>query len=102
METDKISSGVVCVRGILRRQIAQEGETLPVGALVAVVANAETSDAESMPRWKRSARFVPASAEAGESGPQPEKVHIGGRTVRYLKLGDGGTPALSFTASAAI
>jgi pyruvate dehydrogenase E2 component (dihydrolipoamide acetyltransferase) len=96
VETDKISSGVECAfDGILRRQIAQEGETLPVGALVAVVADAETSNAEidaTVEAFQRD--FVPASAEAGESGPQPEKVQIGGRTVRYLKLGDGGTPAL--------
>jgi pyruvate dehydrogenase E2 component (dihydrolipoamide acetyltransferase) len=96
VETDKISSGVECAfDGILRRQIAQEGETLPVGALVAVVADAETADAEidaTVEAFQRD--FVPASAEAGESGPQPEKSQIGGRTVRYLKLGEGGTPAL--------
>jgi pyruvate dehydrogenase E2 component (dihydrolipoamide acetyltransferase) len=96
VETDKISSGVECAfDGILRRQIAQEGETLPVGALVAVVADAETADAEidaGVEAFQRD--FVPASAEAGESGPQPEKSQIGGRTVRYLKLGEGGTPAL--------
>jgi len=67
VETDKISSGVECAfDGILRRQIAQEGETLPVGALVAVVADAETADAEidaGVEAFQRD--FVPASAEAG-------------------------------------
>ncbi|RDK03178.1 acetoin dehydrogenase dihydrolipoyllysine-residue acetyltransferase subunit [Paraburkholderia lacunae] len=96
VETDKISSGVECAfDGILRRQIAQEGDTLPIGALLAVVADAETPDAEigaAVEAFQRD--FVPASADAGESGPQPEKAQIGGRTVRYLKLGEGGTPAV--------
>jgi pyruvate dehydrogenase E2 component (dihydrolipoamide acetyltransferase) len=96
VETDKISSGVECAfDGILRRQIAQEGDTLPIGALLAVVADPETADAEidaAVEAFQRD--FVPASAEAGETGPQPEKALIGGRTVRYLKLGDGGTPAV--------
>lgn len=96
VETDKISSGVECAfNGTLRRQIAQEGDTLPIGALLAVVADTETADAEidaAVEAFQRD--FVPASSEAGESGPQPEKAQIGGRTVRYLKLGEGGTPAV--------
>jgi len=96
VETDKISSGVECAfDGILRRQIAQQGDTLPIGALLAVVADAETPDAEIDAEVQAFQRdFVPASAAAGESGPQPEKAQIGGRTVRYLKLGEGGTPAV--------
>ncbi|MGF6770176.1 pyruvate dehydrogenase E2 component (dihydrolipoamide acetyltransferase) [Paraburkholderia sp. GAS199] len=96
VETDKISSGVECAfEGTLRRQIAQEGDTLPVGALLAVVADPDTPDAEidaAVEAFQRD--FVPAAAEAGESGPQPEKTQIGGRTMRYLKLGEGGTPAI--------
>ncbi|MFP3569134.1 acetoin dehydrogenase dihydrolipoyllysine-residue acetyltransferase subunit [Paraburkholderia sp. SIMBA_030] len=96
VETDKISSGVECAfDGTLRRQIAQAGDTLPIGALLAVVADTETPDAEidaAVEAFQRD--FVPASAEAGESGPLPEKAQIGGRTVRYLKLGEGGTPAV--------
>src|SRR6266702_2768834 len=96
VETDKISSGVECAfDGILRRQIAQQGDTLPIGALLAVVADAETPAAEIDAEVQAFQRdFVPASAAAGESGPQPEKAQIGGRTVRYLKLGEGGTPAV--------
>lgn len=96
VETDKISSGVECAfDGTLRRQIAQEGDTLPIGALLAVVADAQAADAEidaAVEAFQRD--FVPASADTGETSPQPEKVQIGGRTVRYLKLGDGGTPAV--------
>ncbi|MFP3244384.1 MAG: biotin/lipoyl-containing protein, partial [Paraburkholderia sp.] len=47
VETDKISSGVECAfDGTLRRQIAQEGDTLPIGALLGVVADEADSDAQ--------------------------------------------------------
>jgi pyruvate dehydrogenase E2 component (dihydrolipoyllysine-residue acetyltransferase) len=96
VETDKISSGVECAfDGTLRRQIAQEGDTLPVGALLGVVADVETPDAqidEAVATFQRD--FVPAAATDADAGPQPEKAQIGGRTVRYLKIGDGGMPAV--------
>ncbi|MGF6779543.1 acetoin dehydrogenase dihydrolipoyllysine-residue acetyltransferase subunit [Paraburkholderia sp. GAS334] len=96
VETDKISSGVECAfNGTLRRQVAQEGETLPIGALLGVVADVETPDSDidaAVEAFQRD--FVPPTAADGESGPQPEKAQIGGRTVRYLKLGDGGTPVV--------
>src|SRR3984893_10154928 len=47
IETDKISGGLDGTpRGVLRRQLAQEGEELPVGALVAVIADAEVPEDE--------------------------------------------------------
>src|SRR6266850_2189727 len=68
IETDKISGGLeVTAAGVLRRQLAQEGDELPVGALVAVV--------------------------AGE-GPAPQKVDVGGRRIRYLKSGLSGEAVL--------
>lgn len=96
VETDKISSGVECAfDGTLRRQIAQEGDTLPIGALLGVVADAETPEGEidaAVEAFQRD--FVPLTADTADAGPQPEKAQIGGRTVRYLKMGDGGTPAV--------
>jgi pyruvate dehydrogenase E2 component (dihydrolipoamide acetyltransferase) len=96
VETEKISSGVECAfDGTLRRQIAQEGDTLPIGALLGVVADEAASDADidaAVETFQRD--FVPLTTEAGEAGPQPEKATIGGRTVRYLKIGEGGTPVL--------
>lgn len=97
VESDKIASGVECAfDGVLRRQIAQEGDTLPVGALLGVVAGVEDSDAEidaSVTEFQRD--FVPAKAGDADAGPQPEKAQIGSRTLRYLKLGEGdGTPVV--------
>ncbi|MCX5540234.1 acetoin dehydrogenase dihydrolipoyllysine-residue acetyltransferase subunit [Paraburkholderia sp. CNPSo 3076] len=97
VESDKIASGVECAfEGVLRRQIAQEGDTLPVGALLGVVADAEAADADidaAVAEFQRD--FVPAQAGDADAGPQPEKSQIGGRTVRYLKQGEGeGVPVV--------
>ena len=47
VETDKISNAVEAPDpGLLRRKVAQEGETLPVKALLGVLAEPEVSDAE--------------------------------------------------------
>ncbi|RFU49461.1 acetoin dehydrogenase dihydrolipoyllysine-residue acetyltransferase subunit [Paraburkholderia sp. DHOC27] len=96
VETDKISSGVECAfDGTLRKQVAQEGDTLPIGALLGVVADAETSDADiedAVAAFQRD--FVPLTADTSDAGPQPEKKQINGRTVRFLKMGEGGTPAV--------
>lgn len=96
VETEKISSGVECAfDGVLRRQVATEGEALPVGALLGVVADADTSDGEiddAIAAFQRD--FVPAASDAADAGPQPQKRQIGAHTIRYLKLGDGGVPAM--------
>ncbi|MFT6424744.1 MAG: pyruvate dehydrogenase E2 component (dihydrolipoamide acetyltransferase) [Celeribacter sp.] len=47
IETEKITN--VCeapASGVFRRRVAHEGTTLPVGALIAVMAQAETADAD--------------------------------------------------------
>lgn len=47
VETEKVTNECVAeATGILRRQVAAKGTTLPVGALVAVIASPEVSDAE--------------------------------------------------------
>jgi len=47
VETDKISSSVEApFSGVLRRLVAQPDETLPVGALLAVVVEGEADEAE--------------------------------------------------------
>src|SRR5438270_187238 len=96
IETAQISGGLeVNVGGVLRRQLAQEGDELPVGALVAVVADAEVAEAEvDAVVAAFQASFVPAAAAGAGEGAQPQKVEIGGRRIRYLKRGEGGEPVL--------
>ncbi|ATR81593.1 acetoin dehydrogenase dihydrolipoyllysine-residue acetyltransferase subunit [Pseudomonas sp. HLS-6] len=94
VETDKISSSVEApFSGVLRRQIARPDETLPVGALLAVVVEGEASDADIdqvVQRFQEA--FVPGGDSEQDSGPAPQKIDLDGRTLRYFELGQGGTP----------
>ncbi|UFH49067.1 acetoin dehydrogenase dihydrolipoyllysine-residue acetyltransferase subunit [Pseudomonas sp. KNUC1026] len=94
VETDKISSSVEApFAGVLRRCVAQPDETLPVGALLGVVAEGDASDAEVDALISQFlADFKPGEASEADSGPASQKVELGGRIVRYLELGEGGTP----------
>ncbi|MSO96185.1 MAG: 2-oxo acid dehydrogenase subunit E2 [Thermoleophilia bacterium] len=62
VETEKISGVVEATSaGILRRKVAQPGDVLPVGGLLAVVADESVSDAEI-------SAFIAASGTAAEAG----------------------------------
>ncbi|MFK7995248.1 MAG: acetoin dehydrogenase dihydrolipoyllysine-residue acetyltransferase subunit [Granulosicoccus sp.] len=78
--------------GVLRRRVAVEGEDLPVGALIAVVAGSDVSDADVdayVTRFQEN--FVPE--ESDDAGPEPERITVDGMRLMYLKQGDGeGTP----------
>ena len=98
IETTKITNVMEAGEsGILRRVVAQEGTTLPIGGLLAVVAPAEAADAEIDAFV---AGFVaPAAAETGaeESGaPAPQEIEAGNYRLRYLDLGSGGGPPVVF------
>jgi pyruvate dehydrogenase E2 component (dihydrolipoamide acetyltransferase) len=83
--------------GVLRRCVAKVGETLPVGALLAVLADKEIPDADIDAFIEQFARdFVPESvAESGEEALKPQTVEVGGRRMRYLKMGEAdGTPVV--------
>jgi pyruvate dehydrogenase E2 component (dihydrolipoamide acetyltransferase) len=91
VESEKIA-GVVAASasGVLRRQLAQVGDVVPVGGLLAVVADADVpeTDIDALVAEFRASFSVKSAAEA-KAGPQPEKVVVGGRTLRYLKRGQG-------------
>jgi pyruvate dehydrogenase E2 component (dihydrolipoamide acetyltransferase) len=94
VETEK-SVGVVesPVGGTLRRHVARSGQEIPVGGLLAVVGDASVSDDE-IDRFVEA--FVPeeTSDESESSEAAPEFAEVGGRTLRYLKQGDGSPSAL--------
>lgn len=94
VESDKIAGAVEsAAAGVLRRHVVAVGDVVPVGGLLGVIADAEVADAEIDALVAEFlASFTPATAEEGAAGPQPEKVQIGGRSLRYLKLGAGGDP----------
>lgn len=94
IETSKITNAYESpVGGRLRRRVAGAGDTVPVGALLAVVAPPEVPDAEVdafVREFEES--FAAKAAEAAEAAPEPETAEIGGRRFRYLKTGEGEGP----------
>src|SRR5919198_3766896 len=89
VETEKINGVVEApVAGVLRRRVAAVGETLPVGALLGVIADASVADTEIEAFIADfQATFVPEEAE--EEGPAAETVTVGGRSLRYVRYGEG-------------
>ncbi|MGH6896522.1 MAG: acetoin dehydrogenase dihydrolipoyllysine-residue acetyltransferase subunit [Geminicoccaceae bacterium] len=98
IETSKIANVFESpVAGPLRRVVVAEGETVPVGALLGVVADASVPDADLdafVARFQE--EFAAHAAAAGEAAPQPETVEAGGRRLRYLALGEGGGVPIVF------
>ncbi len=77
------------VTGTLRRFVAAEGETLPVGALLAVSAPASVPDADIdafIADFQEN--FVPPEAD-DEGGPEPVMVEVGDHRISVLQAGEG-------------
>ena len=96
VETEKISSTVeVSESGILRRLVAEEGQTLSVGALLGVLADADVSDADiDAFITEFQANYVPPADDEEDEGAATETVDVGGRAIRYLLRGEGGVPVI--------
>ena len=95
VDTDKISNSVEAADpGLLRRIVAQSGETLPVKALLGVLAETDVSDAEI--EAYISAFEVPASdSDDEDAGPAFEYAEVDGIRVRYARRGpESGTPVI--------
>jgi len=87
IETSKITNVFESpVTGTLRRKVAGEGDTLPVGALLGVVADDSVSDAEIDAFV---AQYKQHEAEMGSEAapPEPIMVNAGSWTVRVLRMG---------------
>lgn len=87
IETSKIANIYESpVGGTLRRRVAQDGDVLPVGALLAVVADDDVSDAEIDAFIEDfNARF---GAQAhGSDDLAPDVIDIEGGRITYLKAG---------------
>jgi pyruvate dehydrogenase E2 component (dihydrolipoamide acetyltransferase) len=98
IETSKITNVMEASEaGRLRRIVAREGATLPIGGLLAVTAPASVPDAEIEAFV---AGFVAPEppAEDAEAGPgaAPRDIDAGGIRLRVLDLGDGETNPVVF------
>lgn len=88
VETTKIANAIEApVSGILRRQVAAPGMSVPVGGLLGVFADAATTDAEID-------AFVAARAavgpEAAAAAPAPRLIETAGGPLNLLSLGGDG------------
>jgi pyruvate dehydrogenase E2 component (dihydrolipoamide acetyltransferase) len=95
IETTKITNVFEApANGVLRRQLVAEGETVPVGALLGLLAEPSVAEADLdafVEAFK--ADFAVAAAEAEAAAPEPQSVTAGGLSLNYLRMGaGGGTP----------
>ena len=91
IETSKITNVVEAeAEGTLRRIVASEGATLPIGALLAVLAPEDTPAAEID---QFVAGFVVVErlddATDAEDTVAPRELEVAGKRLRYLELGSG-------------
>ncbi len=95
IETSKITNVFESpAAGTLRRHVAAEGETLPVGAVIAVLADADVADGE-IDAFVADARAKQAEAAHAPPPPEPALTPAQGWTVRALRMGEGeATPLL--------
>jgi len=96
IETTKIANVFESpVAGTLRRKVVTEGDTVPVGALLGVVAAPGVAEAE-VEAFVGSflENFKPAE-KGGEGAPAAETIDVNGRKIRHLRAGpESGTPIL--------
>jgi len=86
IETSKLANVFESpVSGTLRRLVAREGDVLPVGALLAVLAPATVPDAD-IDSFVASF-VVEAPADADEAGAVERKLECDGRTLAYKAAG---------------
>ena len=89
IETTKITNAYESpVAGLLRRHVAQEQQDLPVGALIAIVADPDVPDTEIDAFIARfQAEFTTRPVAADAQAPQPQSVAVGDLSIRYLQTG---------------
>lgn len=96
VETDKIANAVEAPDpGTLRRKVAQDGEKLPVKALLGVMAEAEVSNADIDAYV--AAYVTPANGEGedAEAAPAYQFAEVDGLRIRYARKGaSNGVPVL--------
>jgi pyruvate dehydrogenase E2 component (dihydrolipoamide acetyltransferase) len=97
IETTKITNVVEApTAGILRRIVAPAGATLPIGALLAVIAPEEVAESDIDAFVAGFAVPEPATEPGAEAeAAKPRELDAGGVRLRYFDLGEGpGIPVL--------
>ncbi len=87
IESSKIANAVEApATGILRRIIGQEGQTLPIGALIGVIADASDSDAE-IDAFVATFEITEVASDDGAAGPAVQTADAGGIPIAYVDMG---------------
>jgi len=92
IETEKIANTFEALDGgVLRRKIAEADQSLPVGALLGILAQAATSDADIDAFIEEfQANYVPPEIDEDEdAGMSYEWADIDDYKIRYLRMGEG-------------
>jgi pyruvate dehydrogenase E2 component (dihydrolipoamide acetyltransferase) len=88
IETTKIANTFESpVAGILRKKIVPEGSVVAVGALLAVIADSGTSEAEIDDFVSAFLANFKSEGSAAEKAPEAQSVEVGSRRLRYLRIG---------------
>lgn len=95
VETDKIANAVEAADpGRLRRKVANEGELLPVKALLGVMGGDDVSDAD-IDAYVASYVMPVVAGDDEDTGPKTQWADVDGLRIRYAKRGaESGTPVL--------
>ncbi len=96
IETSKIANVYESpVGGTFRKIVVENGATVPVGALLGVVAPSSVDDAAIEAYVQDFHDNFDWDAAAGDTGPEPETLDAGGQRLRFLKMGEaGGSPVI--------
>lgn len=87
IDTDKIAGTLESpVAGLVRRRVAEAGDELPIGAVLAVLAPEDVPDAEVEAVVEEARAAVASGALEVPEEPQPQLVEINGRQISYLTL----------------
>lgn len=91
IETTKITNVYEAPQaGLLRRQVVPEGETVPVGALLGLLAENSISEEELDAFIDRfNAEFAVKVADAEAQAPEPKKIEVDGQDLNFLRMGEG-------------
>ena len=93
VESEKIAAAIEAkATGVLRRQVAALGATLPVGALLGVIADEGVSD-EDVENFIASFETI-VITDAEDAGLAVQTVEVDGRKIRYVVQGEGGEPVI--------
>jgi pyruvate dehydrogenase E2 component (dihydrolipoamide acetyltransferase) len=91
IETEKVVSAIESTTsGVLRRQVAHEGDVVHVGGLLGVIAPASAAD-EKIDRMVADfqAHYVPEESDEEVDAPVLRNVEVLGSRINYLQRGEG-------------